>query len=84
VEDLHALIRSVQQLNDYPDPEDKEQRIAELAAGNMLLSATRVRVIAIWAVLKPPLQWLMEKFSGAIVGQLAGAVFKVLEHLSGF
>jgi hypothetical protein len=81
---LQELITSVQQLNDYSDHEDKEQKIAELTAGKTLLSATRVRLVALWAVLKTPLHWLMEKFSGAIVGQLAGALFKALQHLVGF
>jgi hypothetical protein len=84
VERLDELTRSVQQLNDYRDREDKEQRIAELTSGRMLLSATRVRAAALWAVLNAPLRWLAEKFSGAIVGQLAAALFKALQYPVGF
>jgi hypothetical protein len=84
VERLEELTKSVRQLNDYSDQEDKEQRIAELTSGRMLLSATRVRAAALWAVLNAPLRWFAEKFSGAIVGQLAAALFKILQHLVGF
>jgi hypothetical protein len=49
-EALETLERLLQETNDYPDPEDKEQKIAEISAARRLLQAVRVRVKAILAV----------------------------------
>ena len=80
MDELEKLIQSVRQINDYPDQEDKEQKIAELSAGQRLLSATRVRVGAVTATLEPALRWFIDKFSGAIVGQIAEMVWKAVQH----
>ena len=78
---LEKLIQSVREINDYPDQEDKEQQLAELSAGRELISAARVRIQAVKVVLERPLRWFMEKFSGAIVSQLAGLAWKAVQHL---
>lgn len=79
---LEKLIKAVRETNDYPsDQEDREQKIAELTAGRHLITATRVRIQAAKALLEPTLRWFMEKFSGAIVSQLASAAWKAIQHV---
>jgi hypothetical protein len=82
-EALGKVEEAVKATNDYPDAEDKEQRIAEISAGRRLLESTRVRVVAITAVLGPALRWLAEKFGGSIVGQIAATAWKLLSGLLG-
>jgi hypothetical protein len=80
-EGLDKLVEAVEQVNDYPDAEDKEQKLAELSAGRRLLRSAKVRYAAVVALLGPPLAWLAEKFAGGIVGQLAGTVWQALKSL---
>jgi hypothetical protein len=76
---IDALIEAVKQTNDYPgDPEDKEQTIVELSAARKLFEAAKVRVAAVSTVLKPKLMWLADKFTGAIIGKLAGDLLNYL------
>lgn len=81
---LEKLIQSVREVNEYPaDEEDKEQKLAELTAGQQLIAAARVRVQAVKALLEPPLRWFMEKFAGAIVGKFAEVAWKAIQQLLG-
>jgi hypothetical protein len=82
-EGLDKLVEALEQVNDYPDAEDKEEKLAELSAGRRLLRAVKVRYAAIAAVLGPPLVWLSEKFAGGLVGQLSGTVWQALKGLIG-
>jgi hypothetical protein len=82
-EGLDRLVEALEQVNDYPDAEDKEEKLAELSAGRRLLRAVKVRYAAIAAVLGPPLVWLSEKFTGGLVGQLSGTVWQALKGLIG-
>ena len=43
IEAVDCLEELVRQKNDYDDPDDKEQKLAEIAAGRTLLKATLVR-----------------------------------------
>src|SRR6185437_9536107 len=83
VETLDKLEDAVEQANDYPDAEDKEQRLAELSAGKRLLSSARVRVAAAVAVLSPLLLWLADKFVGSLIGQIAQTAWQALKVLFG-
>jgi hypothetical protein len=72
----------VKQTNDLPGtPEDKEQLVAELAAGRKLLEATKIRVAAVQATLQPALRWILEKAGGAVIGKMAGQLWEYLVHL---
>jgi len=55
--------QAIQQSNDYPDQEDKEQRLAELSAGRRILQAVRARGEAIIAVLYRCLLYVAKKFA---------------------
>lgn len=58
---------------------DSRPRIeAELEAGRRLILPKSVRIGAIFAVLATPLRYLMEKFSGAAVGELAKKLLDLL------
>jgi len=54
---------SLAALNDYDDPDDKSQRISELRAGRMLLSAPQVSLHAVRIVLVRCLKYLGEKLA---------------------
>jgi hypothetical protein len=82
IQGLDSLVEALEQVNDYPDAEDKEQKLAELSAGRRLLRSARLRYAAIVAVLTPPLAWLGEKFAGGLVGQLAATVWQALKRLT--
>lgn len=51
--ELDALSEVLTEANDYPDNEEKGQRIAEVAAARRLLDAARVRVQALVELLRP-------------------------------
>jgi hypothetical protein len=82
-EGLDKLVEVLEQVNDYPDADDKEQKLAEISAGRRLLRAVKVRYAVIAAILGPPLAWLSEKFAGGLVGQVAGTVWQALKGLIG-
>lgn len=82
-EGLDRLVEALEQTNDYPDAEDKEEKIAELSAGRRLLQAVKVRYVAVAGLLGPPLVWLTEKFAGSFIGQIADTVWQALKALVG-
>jgi hypothetical protein len=53
VASLDKLIKAIKEANDYPDVEEREQRIAEVSAARQLMEAGRVRVEALVTLLKP-------------------------------
>jgi hypothetical protein len=81
---LENVEQVVQQANDYDDPDDKEQRVAELSAGRRLLKATRVRAEAVLAVLYRALSYLAKKFVDVAIGAAATAALALLGRLTGF
>ena len=64
---LGAGTEAVHQSNDYAssEPEDHEQRLAELEAAKELLKPKRVRLSALLAVVLPVLGWLADHFATA-------------------
>lgn len=68
---LEVLERVLREANDYPDLEDKEQKIAEVSATQRILQAVRVRVGAVLAVAKAPLLYLAKQFGNAGIGVAA-------------
>ena len=80
---LEKLEQAIERSNDYPDPEDKEQKLAELSAGRQLLKSVRVRVTAVLTVLRGPLLWLGKTFAGRIIGQLADIALRHITSLFG-
>lgn len=82
-EALSKLEVALEQVNDYPDKEDKEQKIAEISAFRRLIKASRVRVEAVIALIMKPLKWLSDHFAGGIIGYLAGELIGLLKMLIG-
>ncbi|MGH6660857.1 MAG: hypothetical protein ACREB6_04915, partial [Rhodospirillales bacterium] len=74
---IDAAIEAVRGDNEYGarDPEDKEQRLAELSAGRVLFDATRTSVRAVEAVLLKTLLYLAG--IGVAVTQVIDAIEKV-------
>jgi len=77
-EALETLERLLQETNDYPDPEDKEQKIAEISAARRLLQAVRVRVKAILAVVGAALLYFGSAF---VTGGIGTAAKIAWEHI---
>jgi hypothetical protein len=86
-EALKATIEAVRGNNEYgeSDPDDREQRLAELEAGITLLRPLRVALEKIRSVLLPPLKYLGKKFADNAIGALAsaavGALLLLFHHL---
>lgn len=78
-----ALIKQVEAANDYDDREDKEERLAELAAGRRLLEAARVRVHVVWLLLGSAMVWLIDKFAGGFIGEIGKAALEAIRTLVG-
>jgi hypothetical protein len=83
VRSLEKVEDAIQQANDYDDPKDKEQRIAELSAGKRLLQATRARADVLIALLYRGLLYLAKKFADVAIGVAATAALALLGRLTG-
>lgn len=81
---IGEVIGKLEGVNDYADQDDRQQRLAELKAGQELLKGPRVRSDAIRAVLLTGLIWLADNFAGGIIGDLAQQAIKLLLTLLGF
>lgn len=86
--DFHELIdalddvqRSLKSVNDYDDPEEKEQVAAEIEAGRKLLDAPRARALAVAATLGTALGFLAVRFADAVLGKIADVALDKLGHL---
>lgn len=82
---LSEAVQAVRSNNEYAatDPEDYEQRIAELESGQRLIRAVRVRVEAVLTVLMKPLKWLLEKLGEGLIGSLIGKAITAIAALFG-
>jgi hypothetical protein len=82
---LSEVVQAIGSNNEYAatDPEDFEQRIAELESGQRLLKAVRVRVNAITETLIKPLKWLLVKFGESLIGALITIAITALAALFG-
>lgn len=80
---IDELEAAVTKINDYPDPEHKDQHLAELGAGKTLLNAAHVKISAIMAVLLPVLKYFAQKFSDNAVGIIATATTVAVLKLLG-
>lgn len=81
LEALDKVKATLQGTNDYDDPEDKEQRIAELLAGRLLLEPTRGRLTAILATLGDVLRYLAKRFVDTAIGRIATLAIEKLVAL---
>lgn len=80
---LENLEKALQEANDYPDAEDKEQRIAEVSATRRLLESVRVRVAAVVTVISGGLSYLASHFVGSAIDTASHAVIEKLTTLFG-
>jgi hypothetical protein len=80
LENVEIVLREA---NDYPDIEDKEQRIVEVSAGKRLLESARVSAEAVNAVLLKPLIYLAKKFVDAAIGVAARIAVEAVKALIG-
>jgi hypothetical protein len=80
---LEALERALTEANDYPDPEDKEQRIAEVSATRRLLNSARVRIGAVVALIGPSLAYFTTQLGTTAIGRAASALVDKLVALLG-
>ena len=82
---LGQVIDALRSNNEYAasDPEEHEQRIAELEGGSRLLQAVRIRLAAAVTVLIVPLRWLAIKFADNLINALITAAIGALLLLLG-
>jgi hypothetical protein len=80
---LSGVTEAVRQNNEYAssEPEDREQRVAELEAGKELLKPKRVRIAALVGLLLPALTYLATKFADAAIGEAASEAMTALKAL---
>ncbi len=83
IEALEKLEQVLREANDYPDAEDKEQRIAEISAAQRLLKSGRVRVSAVIGLLGSGLLYLANHFVGTAIDRAATSVIEKLTALFG-
>lgn len=81
IEAISKVEETVKQANDYQDAEDKEQRLAELSAGQRLLRSARVRVTAVVSVIGVSLLWLAQQFAGQLIGHVASVAWDMIVKL---
>jgi hypothetical protein len=84
-ERLSEVIQAIRANNELAanDPEEHEQRIAELEGGQRLLKAVRVRVNAAMEMLIKPLQWLLVKVGENLISALITIAITALAALFG-
>lgn len=80
---LEVLENTIRQANDYPDAEDKEQRIAEVSAARRLLSSARVRVGAVVALLGSGITYFATHLAGTAIDRASAAVVDAFTKLIG-
>ncbi len=83
MEAIDNLERALTEANDYPDAEDKEQRIAEISAVGRLFKSGRVRVLAVATILRPLVTHLVTKFLDTGIGKAANALWDSATKLLG-
>jgi hypothetical protein len=83
VEALDELERALTEANDYPDAEDKEQRIAEVSAARRLLKAARVRIGAVAVLLSSGIVYFTTQLTTTAVGKAASVVVDKIVALLG-
>jgi hypothetical protein len=81
IDELATIIRGHNE--DDGQLAEKERILAELRAGEELLKAPSVRVIALSTVLGTALAWLAKEFAGGIIGQLAAILMELIGPLLG-
>jgi hypothetical protein len=81
---LEALETALVQANDYPDEDDREQRIAEVSAMRRLIKAVRVRLVPVIELARPTLTYLTKQFANASIGKLASMAAGALGKLLGW
>lgn len=81
---IDAAEQAIRGLNSYPDPEDKEQRLAEVGAGKTLLGATRARVDAVRATIWAALTYLTDKVVDNLVAIAITAAVAAVATYFGF
>jgi hypothetical protein len=80
---LKTLEQTIREANDYPDSDDKEQRLAELSATRQILQSARVRVAAVVALVVPAITYLTTHFVGTAINVASTAVIEKLTALFG-
>jgi histidinol-phosphate/aromatic aminotransferase/cobyric acid decarboxylase-like protein len=83
IDALEKLEKVLREANDYPDGEDKDQRIAEVSATRRLLQSVRVRVTAVVAVIGSGLTYLATHFVGTAIDTASHSVIEQLTALFG-
>jgi hypothetical protein len=71
IDALEKVQQSLRAINDYDDPEEKEQVSAEIDAGRKLLEAPQTRIQALMATVGSALLWVAKRFADTVAGKAA-------------
>jgi hypothetical protein len=80
---LEKLEEALKGANDYPDPEDREQRVAEVSATRRLFQSVRLRVGAVVALLGSGVMYFATHLAGSAIDKAASAVVDAITTLIG-
>ncbi|MBR1214618.1 hypothetical protein [Bradyrhizobium sp. JYMT SZCCT0180] len=80
---MEKLEKAIREANDFPEPEVKEQREAEVSAARRLMRAVRVRLEPLVALLKPLLVQYGTKVKDGLIAAAAAATTAALITLFG-
>jgi hypothetical protein len=83
MEALEKLEKAIVEANDYPNAEDKDQRVAEVSATRRLLQSARVRVGAVTGIIVSTITYLTAHFVGTAIDTASSTVIEKLTALLG-
>lgn len=83
-EAMAQLEKAIREANDFPSPEERDQREAEVSAARRLLKAVRVNVEMVAALVKPVVVEYVKKVKDGIVAHAASATVTALAVLLGY
>jgi hypothetical protein len=78
---LDTLKEFLRQSNDFPNAEEKEQALAEVAATKTLLEAAQVRLVSVLTVLRPAVKYVARTFANTVLSKTAALAWELIVKL---
>lgn len=79
--EIAELIELLRSTNDYGEPDDRAQRLAELEAGKTILNAPEARVSVLRAIFEYCLTAIAKKFADNVAGAIAKRILAFIDWL---
>ena len=81
IEAADEVEKALRETNDFPDQEERQQRIAEVSAVRRLLQAIRIRIEPVVTLLKPLVEQARTKLKDTLVGMAVSKLIGLLGAL---